>query len=643
MLAKKGPLGKIWLAAHAVDLQKKVPKLQIIATNIPESVDNISDPQIPMALRVSGHLLLGVVRIFSRKVTYLLTDCSEALVKIKDAFRQPGATVNLPQGATTRRHEDITNSVDFDGDMELEPDLELMHFSMTGDEALDGIRLPEGDVENLAGAEAIDWAGTDNMMEDPGFGHDPGYEVFFEEQVRIVEHWCPALPSLPLSAGVPPLSPLAASSTDTTPPRVQAPKDKRRRLSDRTPPAEEDLYPDIEVLRNEEPLEVFRSQEPEQRVPSALLGFGEDIASPSEEEVAPPPMFSEDEPDAFPFGEIEDPPSKPAGLHAAMMNENEPSPLAEASLSQRVGGRQQREGAGQPRRAPKRKMIVDKELQISPEKMRAQLHDTSAIVRKIGDEASVMGTYPEVDSHPFAGPPTLSFLPATVANMLCFQFGGKATPAKKARSERAAPPDELMDSEEPERWRSAEEQEPVPEVTPACPTPSVHAESMPEVEKPEFAEFDEGEFLFDEPLPQDEPLPPTEEIETFKTSQKLPDVDVGESMAVSRGKDVKGKKRASHQPEQVPSPLRTALSPEHGLKSPHPAVCAAPAEHHSPFRYPWYGRRPGASARTICTSCSARRSRRPATCRSRTTQWFRRPVAPISGGWSRVASRSSSS
>lgn len=519
VLAKKGPLGKIWLAAHAVDLQKKVPKLQIIATNIPESVDNISDPQIPMALRVSGHLLLGVVRIFSRKVTYLLTDCSEALVKIKDAFRQPGATVNLPQGATTRRHEDITNSVDFDGDMELEPDLELMHFSMTGDEALDGIRLPEGDVENLAGAEAIDWAGTDNMMEDPGFGHDPGYEVFFEEQ---------------------------------------APKDKRRRLSDRTPPAEEeDLYPDIEVLRNEEPLEVFRSQEPEQRVPSALLGFGEDIASPSEEEVAPPPMFSEDEPDAFPFGEIEDPPSKPAGLHAAMMNENEPSPLAEASLSQRVGGRQQREGAGQPRRAPKRKMIVDKELQISPEKMRAQLHDTSAIVRKIGDEASVMGTYPEVDSHPFAGPPTLSFLPATVANMPCFQFGGKATPAKKARSERAAPPDELMDSEEPERWRSAEEQEPVPEVTPACPTPSVHAESMPEVEKPEFAEFDEGEFLFDEPLPQDEPLPPTEEIETFKTSQKLPDVDVGESMAVSRGKDVKGKKKASHQPEQEAWSKRT--------------------------------------------------------------------------------------
>jgi hypothetical protein len=37
----------------------------------------------PIALRVSGQLLLGVVRIYSRKTKYLLEDCNEALVKIK--------------------------------------------------------------------------------------------------------------------------------------------------------------------------------------------------------------------------------------------------------------------------------------------------------------------------------------------------------------------------------------------------------------------------------------------------------------------------------------------------------------------------------------------------------------------------------
>ena len=36
-----------------------------------------------MALRMSSHLLLGVARIYYRKVKYLLTDCNDALVKIK--------------------------------------------------------------------------------------------------------------------------------------------------------------------------------------------------------------------------------------------------------------------------------------------------------------------------------------------------------------------------------------------------------------------------------------------------------------------------------------------------------------------------------------------------------------------------------
>jgi len=45
--------------------------------------------QMKMALRTSGHLLLGVVRIYHRKAKYLLADCNEAFIKIKMAFR-PG-------------------------------------------------------------------------------------------------------------------------------------------------------------------------------------------------------------------------------------------------------------------------------------------------------------------------------------------------------------------------------------------------------------------------------------------------------------------------------------------------------------------------------------------------------------------------
>lgn len=47
-----------------------------------------------MALRTSGHLLLGVVRIYHRKAKYLLADCNEAFIKIKMAFR-PGENLVL--------------------------------------------------------------------------------------------------------------------------------------------------------------------------------------------------------------------------------------------------------------------------------------------------------------------------------------------------------------------------------------------------------------------------------------------------------------------------------------------------------------------------------------------------------------------
>eukprot|EP01116_Phalansterium_solitarium_P021990 TRINITY_DN7087_c0_g1_i3.p1 TRINITY_DN7087_c0_g1~~TRINITY_DN7087_c0_g1_i3.p1 ORF type:complete len:519 (+),score=257.64 TRINITY_DN7087_c0_g1_i3:169-1725(+) len=87
VLAKKSALGRIWLAAH---WDKKLTKAHVYATNIPKSVESIINPDVPMALRMSGHLLLGVTRIYSRKVKYLLTDANEALIKIKMAFRPGG-------------------------------------------------------------------------------------------------------------------------------------------------------------------------------------------------------------------------------------------------------------------------------------------------------------------------------------------------------------------------------------------------------------------------------------------------------------------------------------------------------------------------------------------------------------------------
>ncbi|KAI5305303.1 ERMES complex subunit mmm1 [Ascosphaera pollenicola] len=104
LLSKTGPLARVWLSAN---LERKLSKSHILQSDIESSVNAIVDQgQAPMALRLSGQLLLGVVRIYSRKTRYLLDDCNEALMKIKMAFRLTNnndlsTTVALPSGSLT--------------------------------------------------------------------------------------------------------------------------------------------------------------------------------------------------------------------------------------------------------------------------------------------------------------------------------------------------------------------------------------------------------------------------------------------------------------------------------------------------------------------------------------------------------------
>ncbi|KAK7374405.1 hypothetical protein VNO80_07835 [Phaseolus coccineus] len=141
ILAKKGPLGTIWIAAH---LERKLRKNQVADTDIgfidcsslehlneiiigqsnDDDDDSILFPEVPIALRLSSHLLLGVVRIYSRKVNYLFDDCSEALLKIKQAFRS--TAVDLPPEESTAPYHSITLPETFDlDDFEL-PDSDIL-------------------------------------------------------------------------------------------------------------------------------------------------------------------------------------------------------------------------------------------------------------------------------------------------------------------------------------------------------------------------------------------------------------------------------------------------------------------------------------------------------------------------------------
>lgn len=108
LLSKDGPLACAWLAAN---LEKKLTKQQLLSASVTESAQAVEDSSKvpntqssqqqtePMALRLSGQLLYGIVRIYYRKSKYLYEDVSDILMKLKASF-STSKSVILPLEAT---------------------------------------------------------------------------------------------------------------------------------------------------------------------------------------------------------------------------------------------------------------------------------------------------------------------------------------------------------------------------------------------------------------------------------------------------------------------------------------------------------------------------------------------------------------
>lgn len=104
-------------------------------------------PAAPLALRTSGHLLLGVVRIHDGKQQSLMHDCSHALVQIKLAFR-PG-NVDLPAKGSTNLAAITMTETFADFDMEMEEPL-----AGNGDMAEANMTMNIGTAEEITMPEA---------------------------------------------------------------------------------------------------------------------------------------------------------------------------------------------------------------------------------------------------------------------------------------------------------------------------------------------------------------------------------------------------------------------------------------------------------------------------------------------------------
>lgn len=79
-------------------------------------------PEVPIALRMSGHLLLGVVRIYSKKVEYLCQDCNFVYTTFKKAF----SSIDLSEDASQAPVHAITLPDTFDLDaLDLDDNISL--------------------------------------------------------------------------------------------------------------------------------------------------------------------------------------------------------------------------------------------------------------------------------------------------------------------------------------------------------------------------------------------------------------------------------------------------------------------------------------------------------------------------------------
>ncbi|KAG5507807.1 hypothetical protein JIQ42_08097 [Leishmania sp. Namibia] len=80
VLTKKGPLAKVWLAAH---WDKRLTRHEVKVVDLSQTILHIVRPVVPIALRTSGELLVGVVRIYALKVKHLLKEATEATLFLR--------------------------------------------------------------------------------------------------------------------------------------------------------------------------------------------------------------------------------------------------------------------------------------------------------------------------------------------------------------------------------------------------------------------------------------------------------------------------------------------------------------------------------------------------------------------------------
>nr|XP_019000016.1 uncharacterized protein I203_07550 [Kwoniella mangroviensis CBS 8507]OCF63477.1 hypothetical protein I203_07550 [Kwoniella mangroviensis CBS 8507] len=109
---KNGSFGIIWLAATLGPKNKKITRKQLTTVNLAKTCQIIAEPPEPMALRLSGALLVGVARVYNQNYDIFFTDVTNLNSNLRRSIATDfvtggsgtGGTVNLdlPGGGKSR-------------------------------------------------------------------------------------------------------------------------------------------------------------------------------------------------------------------------------------------------------------------------------------------------------------------------------------------------------------------------------------------------------------------------------------------------------------------------------------------------------------------------------------------------------------
>ncbi|XP_022156997.1 sister chromatid cohesion 1 protein 3-like isoform X2 [Momordica charantia] len=161
LLARKTALGTVWCAAH---LQHRLNKKDYDKTKIPLVVDAIMFGEVPLALRTSSYLLLGVVRIYSKQIDYLKHDFDVLVMELRRMHSHTSTKLTLPENAYQASFHSIT----------LPETFELDALELDSDIYRDGI--PDN---HLRSQEEI------TLAEQVPFGRDAYVAISFDEDIMI--------------------------------------------------------------------------------------------------------------------------------------------------------------------------------------------------------------------------------------------------------------------------------------------------------------------------------------------------------------------------------------------------------------------------------------------------------------------------